>query len=206
MATTSRADDPQPSAEEFLRLVLRSRLLGRDELQAALRGMPRDQRDDAQALADHLTRNGKLTRFQATKLLKGSSSGMVFGPFRILTPLGKGGMGTVFLVRDVRGGQLAALKVLPPRLARTEERMLARFRREMDLSRKVAHPHLAWTYDVGAYHEVHYIAMEFVPGRTLTRLVRDEGPMHWKRAARVMAEVAAALDAAHEQGVIHRDL
>lgn len=205
MAMT-KADDPSPSAEDFLRNVLRSRLLARDDLQAALRGVPRPLRDNARALADHLVRGGKLTRFQAKKLLEGPCTGLVFGPYRILTPLGKGGMGTVFLVRDQRSGQLAALKVLPPRLARTEERMLARFRREMDLSRKVAHPHLAWTYEVGEYHDVHYIAMEFVPGRTLSRLVKDEGVMHWKRAARVMAEVAAALGHAHEQGVIHRDL
>jgi serine/threonine protein kinase len=205
MATPSNAEDRSPAAEEFLRHVLRSRLLARDELQAALRGVPRDRRDDAGALADHLVRAGKLTRFQSSKLLKGASGGLIIGPFRILTPLGKGGMGTVFLVRDQRSNQLAALKILPPRLAR-EERMLARFRREMDLSRKVAHPHLAWTFEVGEHHGVQYLAMEFVPGRTLTRLVRDEGVMHWKRAARVMAEVAAALQHAHEQGVIHRDL
>jgi serine/threonine protein kinase len=185
---------------------LRSRLLPRDELQASLKGVPRGSRDDPQALADHLLRAGKLTRFQVTKLLKGASGSLVFGPFRILTPLGKGGMGTVFLVRDQRANHLAALKVLPPRLARTEERMLARFRREMDLSRMVSHPHLAWTYDVGEFHDIYYIAMEYIPGRNLSRLVNGEGAMHWKRAARVMAEVAAGLDHAHSQGVIHRDL
>jgi serine/threonine protein kinase len=203
---TSRADDASPSAEDFLRNVLRSRLVLRDELQAALRSVPRELRDDARALADHLMRAGKLTRFQASKLLKGVSAGLIFGPFRVLTPLGKGGMGTVFLVRDTRSNQLAALKVLLPKVARAEERMLARFRREMEMSRKVAHPHLAWTYEVGEYHGVHYLAMEFIPGRTLSKLVNGEGVMHWKRAARVMAEVAAGLAHAHEQGVIHRDL
>jgi serine/threonine protein kinase len=115
-------------------------------------------------------------------------------------------MGTVFLVRDQRSEQLVALKVLPPRLARTEERMLARFRREMDMSQKVAHPHLAWTYEVGESAGVYYIAMEYIPGRTLSRLIQDEGPMHWKRAARLMAEVAAGLEHAHNQGLVHRDL
>src|SRR5437867_3888716 len=143
MSTTPLMTGDPPTAEQFLRCVLRSGLLSRDELQSSLRGVPRDKRGDALALADHLMRLGKLTRFQAGKLLGGACQGLILGPFRILTPLGKGGMGTVFLVRDERSDQLVALKVLPPRLARTEERMLARFRREMEMSKKVAHSHVA---------------------------------------------------------------
>jgi serine/threonine protein kinase len=202
----STTGDSPPTAEQFLRCVLRSKLLSRDELQESLRAVPREQRDDALALAEHLLRQGKLTRFQAGKLLGGVCQGLILGPFRILTPLGKGGMGTVFLVRDVRISRLVALKVLPPRLARTEERMVRRFHREMEMSQRVAHPHLAWTYEVGEFHGVHYIAMEYIPGRTLSRLVYDEGPLHWKRAARLMAEVAGGLEHAHKQGLIHRDL
>src|SRR5262245_42537900 len=206
MATSSGLPGRATSAEGFLRAVLRSGLLGRDELQSALRGVPREQHDDPGALAEHLVRYGKLTRFQAGKLLRGISQGMVLGPYRVLAPLGKGGMGAVFLVRDTRSDQLSALKVLPPRLARTEERMLARFRREMEMSQKVAHPHLAFTYEVGEFHGLHYLAMEYIPGRTLSRLVNEEGVMHWKRAARIMAEVAAGLEHAHNQGLVHRDL
>src|SRR5207302_622093 len=103
----------------------------------------------------------------------------------ILTPLGKGGMGTVFLVRDERSNQLVGLKVLPPKLARTGERMVTRFRREMEMAQKVAHAHVASTYEVGEYHGVHYIAMEYIPGRTLSRLVADEGPLPWQRSARL---------------------
>src|SRR4051794_40988996 len=94
------SDELPPTVDQFLRNVLRSGLLSRDELQASLRNVPREQRDDPEALADQLLRLGKLTRFQASKLLKGICKGLVLGPFRILTPLGKGGMGTVFLVRD----------------------------------------------------------------------------------------------------------
>src|SRR5262249_55425170 len=149
---------------------------------------------------------GMLTRFQAGKLLGGVYHGLILGPFRILTPIGKGGMGTVFLVRDERSNQLVALKVLPPRLARTHAHILARFQREMQLSQKGAHAHVAWTYEVGEFQGAHYIAMEYIPGRTLSRLVADEGPLHWKRAARLMAEVAGGLEHAHRQGLIHRDL
>src|SRR5262249_42086227 len=134
------------------------------------------------------------------------SRGMILGPYVVLAPLGKGGMGTVFLVRDSRGGQLVALKVLPPKLAREEERLLARFQREMELNQIVTHPHLCTTYEGGEHRGAHYIAMEYIPGKTLTRLVAEEGPLDWKRAARLLAEVASALAAAHSAGVIHRDL
>jgi serine/threonine protein kinase len=189
-----------------LRTVLRSRLLDRAQLQEALRGVPPAQRQDPQALADYLVKAGKLSRFQAGKLLQGTALGLVLGPYQVLAPVGKGGMGAVYLARDERSGQLLALKVLPPRTARTEERQLARFRREMEMSRLVAHPHLAWTYEVGEHHGAHYIAMEFIPGKTLARLVADEGPLQLARAARLLAEVAAGLEHAHRQGLVHRDL
>src|SRR5947209_15783836 len=114
-------------------------------------------------------------------------------------------MATVFLARDHRNGQLVALKVLPPQVAR-EERMVARFRREMNISQTVSHDHLAWTYESGEHAGVFYIAMEYIPGKTLSRLVADEGPLPLPRAARLMAEVAAGLEHAHNQGLVHRDL
>ena len=95
----------------------------------------------------------------------------------MLAPIGKGGMSTVYLARDGRSNQLVALKVLPPKRAREEERLLARFRREMEMSRRVAHPHLAWTYEVGVVQGVYYIAMEYIPGKSLYRLVSDKGPL-----------------------------
>jgi serine/threonine protein kinase len=199
-------DAPPLTVDSFLRAVLRSGLLDRPGLQEALRGVPQERRDDPRALAEHLVRTGKLSRFQAAKLLKGNALGLVLGPYQVLAPIGKGGMGTVFLARDNRSGQLVALKVLPPRRARTEERLVARFRREMDLCRRVAHPHLAWTYEVGEYRGVHYIAMEYIPGRTLSRLVSEQGPLSVTRAARLLAEVAAGLEHAHNVGLVHRDL
>jgi serine/threonine protein kinase len=195
-----------PSVESFLRSVLRSRLLSRDDLRAALRDIPAPQRQDADAVAEHLVRAGKLSRYQARKLLKGVALGLVLGPYQVLAPIARGGMGKVFLARDTRNSQLLALKILPPRRARVEQRQLARFLREMDLNRRVAHYHLAVTYDAGCLHGVWYLAMEFIPGRTLSRLVSDQGPLRVPRAARLLAEVAEGLHHAHEQGVIHRDL
>jgi eukaryotic-like serine/threonine-protein kinase len=76
----------------------------------------------------------------------------------------------------------------------------------MEMCQRVAHPHLAWTYEVGLCQGVYYIAMEYIPGKNLYRLVSDEGPLPVPRAARLFGEVAIALDHAHTQGLIHRDL
>src|SRR5207253_8593072 len=87
-----------------------------------------------------------------------------------------------------------------------EERTRSRFLREMELNKRLAHPHLALTFEVGTLREVHYIAMEFIPGKSLYRVVAEQGPLAVPRAARLLAEVASALDHAHEKGLIHRDL
>jgi eukaryotic-like serine/threonine-protein kinase len=195
----------QDSVDGFLKTVLRSGVLQRGQLQEALRSMPLAARHDPEAVADFLIGAGKLSRFQADKLLKGMAVGLVLGPFHVLAPIGKGGMGTVYLARDSRSQQMVALKVLPPKRAR-EERLLSRFRREMDMCRRVAHPHLAWTYDVGVCQGVHYIALEYIPGKSLYQLVTEHGPLEVPRAARLFAEVASALDHAHNQGLVHRDL
>jgi eukaryotic-like serine/threonine-protein kinase len=195
-----------PTVERLLKAVLRSNLLDRCRLQEALRDLPLERRDDPEAVADHLVKNGLLSRFQARKLLQAMPGGLVLGPFQILAPIGRGGMGTVYLARDVRSDQLQALKVLTPKKARESERLLARFRREMEMCQRVAHPHIAWTCDVGVCQGVYYIAMEYIPGKSLYRIVTDGGPLEASRAARLFGEVAVALDHAHHQGLIHRDL
>jgi serine/threonine protein kinase len=192
------------AVEGFLKDVLRSGLLERESLQAALRGIPRDRRNDNQAVADHLVRNGHLSRFQARRILRGKWRGLILGPYQVLAPIGRGGMSTVFLARDSRTAELVALKVLPRDTAQRRQR--ARFRREMKLSRRVSHAHIASTYSSGKIDGVYFIAMEFIPGKSLQRLVYAEGPLDVPRAARLIREVAVGLDHAHSQGVIHRDL
>jgi serine/threonine protein kinase len=204
-APSSTAPD-QPTVEDFLKTVLRSGLLDRGQLQEALRDVPLNRRDDPQALADHLVRKGKLSRFQASRILKGIGRGLLLGHYQVLAPIGRGGMSTVYLARDDRSGELVALKLLPPSRWRNEERLLARFQREMELSRLVAHPHLAWTHESGFCMGVYYIAMEYIPGKNLSRIVAEGGPLKVPRAARLMAEVASGLEHSHNQGLIHRDL
>ena len=197
-------DAAPPTVEAFLKLVLRSGLLDRRQLDEAVAAAPPGQRETAPMLADHLVRTGRLSRYQAKKLLKGAALGLLLGPYQVLAPIGKGGMGVVYLARDNRDGRLVALKVLSPRKA--EGRMLARFQREMEISRKVDHPNVALTYETGQYHGAYYIAMEYIPGRNLYRVVSADGPLRTARAARLFAEVASGLDHAHAKGLVHRDL
>ncbi len=195
-----------PAVDSFLQVVVRSGLLDSEQLEEAVRAVPPVYRDNPEAMAEHLIKVGKLSRFQASKLLKGAFVGLVLGPYQVLSPLGRGGMGTVYLARDSRTRKLVALKALSPKKAREEDRLLARFRREMILSRQVSHPNLAQTYEAGVSHEVYYIAMEYIPGRNLYRLVTQDGPLAVPRAARLFAEIAHGLDHAHLRGLIHRDL
>jgi serine/threonine protein kinase len=194
------------TVDAFLRTVLGSGLLSQNEVQAALQPLTPDQIRDPQAVADHLVKIGKLSRFQAGKLLQGISLGLVLGPFHLLAPIGKGGMGAVYLARDSRSQTLVAVKVLPPKKAKAEERLLLRFRREMELCQRVNHPFLTQTFEAGAHGDVHFIVMEFIRGKTLGKLVSDEGMLAVPRAARLFSEVAIGLEHAHSQGLIHRDL
>lgn len=191
---------------QFVRAALRSRLLVRGDLREAFDALPADQPRDAQALADFLVHSGKLSRYQARHLLQGTSGGLVFGPYQILNLIGKGGVSNVYLARDGRSQELVALKILPPKRARTNEAVLARFQREMEICRRVDHPHLARAFASGVHRAVHYIAMEYIAGKSLHRLVAKNGPLPVPRAAHLFAEAAAGLDHAHRQGLVHRDL
>jgi serine/threonine-protein kinase len=198
--------DPPARVAKLLRAILRSELIDPEQLKAVVSDVPDAVRGDADALAEHLVRTGKLSRYQSRKLLKGLWRGLFVGPYQVLGPIGKGGTGKVYLARDRRAGGLVALKVLPPHRVRERERLLARFRREMDICQRVAHPDLARTFETGEDQGVHYIAMEYFPGRSLSRVVAAEGPLAPQRAARLLAQVAQAVDHAHRQGIIHRDL
>lgn len=204
---------PNADVERFLQALRRSRLLPRNQIDILLMEIPQALRYDMKALGEYFVKQELLTHFQVSKLIQGTFQGLVLGPYHILSPLGKGGMGAVYLARDTRPPHergekpaLVALKVLPSKRAKEEERTLARFLREMDLAQRVDHPHLTKTFDAGSIGGVHYIAMEYIRGQSLRQQIAATGPLGVARAARLFAEVADGLSHAHERGLIHRDL
>ncbi|QVL30897.1 serine/threonine protein kinase [Telmatocola sphagniphila] len=193
------------SPEQFQALVIKSKLIDPDRLRKVWKDIPSNLRTDAGKMAAFLVKQRFLTEFQALKLLKGIRQGLVLGKYRILSPIGRGGMGTVYLARH-ENGSLVALKVLPPKRAKREERTLARFLREMELSQRVKHPNLARTHEVGTSQGIYFIAMEYIRGKSLKQLVVDEGPLSVDRASALFIEVSVGLAYAHARGLIHRDL
>jgi Tol biopolymer transport system component len=132
------------------------------------------------------------------------SPGTKLGPYEITAPLGAGGMGEVFLARDTRLGRDVAIKALPAAFAQDPER-LARFEREARLLASLTHPNIAGIHGLEEVGNQRYLVLEFVEGETLAgRLAR--GPLPVDEALEVCRQIAAGVEAAHESGVVHRDL
>jgi serine/threonine-protein kinase len=128
-----------------------------------------------------------------------------FAGYRIDRRIGRGGMGVVYLATDLALERSVALKVLAEDLAK-QPGFQRRFVGESKLAASVDHPNVIPIYAAGEHQGVLYIAMRFVPGQDLRTLLREEGRLEPERAARLVAQVASALDAAHAHGLVHRDV
>jgi predicted Ser/Thr protein kinase len=125
--------------------------------------------------------------------------------YRIERVLGRGGMSVVYLAQDTRLKRNVALKLLAPELAE-DEGFRARFLRESRLAAALDHPNVVPVYEAGEVDGLLYIAMRYVPGTDLRALLRAEGALAPERALALVGQVASALDAAHERGLVHRDV
>jgi serine/threonine protein kinase/CheY-like chemotaxis protein len=123
-----------------------------------------------------------------------------------LEPLGRGGMGVVFKARDLDLDEIVAIKVLYGHVADDDGAVVARFKREISLNRKVKHPNVARMYDFGTAAGHPYITMEFIPGNDLQTLILEEGRIAPARALPILRQICLGTQAAHEQGIVHRDL
>ena len=127
------------------------------------------------------------------------------GRYSIERELGRGGMGIVYLAREVRLDRRVALKVMAPELAARPD-LRERFLREARTAARLSHPHIVPIFAVDEVSDFVFMAMAYVEGETLEQRVRTRGPLSVREASRVLREVAWALGYAHSQGIIHRDI
>ena len=132
------------------------------------------------------------------------TSGTKLGPYEILEPIGAGGMGEVYRARDTRLERTVAIKVLPSHLSSDPERK-QRFEREAKAISSLNHPHICTLHDVGYQDGVDFLVMEHLEGETLAERLK-KGSLGTEQVLKIGMEVADALDKAHRQGVVHRDL
>jgi serine/threonine-protein kinase len=130
---------------------------------------------------------------------------LIDGRYRILSRLGSGGMADVFCAEDEQLGRRVALKLLHRRFSE-DPGFVERFRREAQAAAGLQHPNVVSVYDRGAYEGIYYIAMEYLPGRSLKQLIREEAPLDPIRAIDITIQILKAARFAHRHGVIHRDL
>ena len=199
---TQPTPTPRVGAQEFIDRVISSGLLDRDELTRALEGLETDR---GKVVARHLVESGKLTRFQAQRILGGRTEGFILGQYRVLEELGRGGMGQVYKAVHQTMGRFVALKVLAPELTKTDKAR-ALFQSEVKAAGKLNHPNIVTAYDAHHAGDRWYLVMEYVDGPNLSQLVKEQGPLPVEQACEYIRQAAIGLEAAHHMGLIHRDV
>lgn len=199
----------QPPAQQFLEVVERSGLVDKARLDreiAELEQQAGDQaRQDTEVLSSHLTRKGLLTGWQSERLLEGRHRGFFVGKYKLLDHLGTGGMSSVYLAEHPVMRRRVALKVLPTNRV-ADSSYLRRFHREARAVATLDHRHIVRAFDVDHDGDVHYLVMEYVPGRDLKTLVEQDGPLPSRVAAEYIRQAAEGLGHAHSAGLVHRDM
>lgn len=153
----------------------------------------------------HLVQTKRATLFQVSAVASGRPPKVVLGDYELLEKIASGGMGDVYKAVDRTTGTIAVVKVLPAASA-TDNELVQRFHREIRLLSEIKHPNIVGAFDAGMSDGCHFLAMEFVDGADLGRVVKLKGPMPPEDAVECIRQAAVALGFAHERGVIHRDV
>ncbi|WP_263409742.1 serine/threonine-protein kinase [Terriglobus tenax] len=147
------------------------------------------------------------TSLEEQELVPGT---LLVGRYRVVSPLGRGGMGRVYRAEDLKLGQTVALKFLPPAMS-NDPAWLARFFSEVRTAREVTHGNVCRVHDIVEIpnpngHSIHFLTMEYVDGENLSALLKRFGRLPTQKALEMAAQITAGLAAAHSKGVLHRDL
>jgi len=195
------------SASEFVRSLTENRVLDSGHLEG-LQPLLR-QFKDSDGLAQHLISMGWMTPYQVECVQAGHAPSLIFGDYRLLQPLGQGGMGQVFKAAHLRLNRLAAIKMINPKSLHTSEKpeeLIRRFQREAQAAAQLIHPNIVILFDYNVLGGVHFIAMEYVDGIDLAKMVQTQGPLPIQLACDFVCQAASGLQHAHEFGMVHRDI
>lgn len=133
------------------------------------------------------------------------SSKVLAGRYELVEKIGDGGMAVVYRAMDKLLNRHVAVKILKPQFTE-DEKFIESFRKESHAAASLTHPNIVGVYDVGREGNINYIVMELVRGKALSDIIREEGPLHYKRVIDISRQIASGLAAAHKQGIIHRDV
>src|SRR5579883_2109028 len=189
---------------EFLAIVRQSGVLNENEFRERF-GRDAELPPDPSRCATALVQAQLLTSFQARQLLAGRFRGLILGPYKILAPIGKGGMGTVYLAEHTELDRHVALKLLPPEKSK-DKTTVERFKREARAAAALNHPGIVKVFDVVHSVGIHFMVMEYVPGKDLQSVLEEVGALHFATAISYALQAAAGLQHAHEKGIVHRDI
>ncbi|MCA1685772.1 MAG: serine/threonine protein kinase, partial [Planctomycetia bacterium] len=159
---------------------------------------------DSLALAARLVEENVLTEYQTKRFLANKSHGLLVGRYVILDRLGSGSMGRVYKAHHLMMDRLVAIKVIAPEIV-SNERVVARFQREMKLVGRLDHPNVIRAFDADQINRVLYIVMEYVQGQSLAQRL-SQGPISPPEMVDFAAQAALGLAHAHGQGIVHRDI
>ncbi|QGJ70563.1 Serine/threonine-protein kinase PrkC [Planctomycetales bacterium 10988] len=204
MANKTSPPDPQT----FEALLLRSGLIEEDRLPTVRKRMRKDlsgEEPNTKRMAQWLLNEGFITPWQNEKLMQGRHRGFFLGNYKLLGHISKGGMSEVYLAEQVNLRRRVAIKIFPPSLIEKSS-YLERFYRESRTQAALDHPNIVKAHDFGHEGKIHYLVMEYIDGHDLLQLVKKEGPLSYRRATEYILQTAKALEYAHQQGMIHRDM
>ncbi|MCE9531565.1 MAG: serine/threonine protein kinase [Planctomycetes bacterium] len=189
---------------ELVEFLTRNQVMGQSHLESLARELPNYV--TAVQMTDDLIARGWMTKFQQTYLLAGEGEKLILGPYRLLDSLGEGGMGLVLKGWHPRLDRYVALKLIRPQVLASRPEIITRFHREARAIAQLHHPNIVMLYDADEVNGTHFIAMEFVDGVTLEKMVRQNGPLAVKQSCDYMRQSALGLQHASECGMVHRDI
>ena len=199
--------NPEVNVGDFLMSLMRSKLMDKVEVVVLYNNLDKTIRSEPGLIAEYLIKSGKITRFQADRILKGKSRGLVMKDYQVLSVLGRGGMSTVYLARKNTDLQnFVSMKVLRNLKTERQDRLIARFKREFHIAQKLNHDNVIKVFSLEEFAGLHYMLIEFIQGKSLQKIIDETGPISQELAIKLMRHTLMAMAHCHEHGVIHRDI